>query len=477
MPAYGVVFRNHAGTANETTMLFRAGTNSGHWDPDPLNVILYGKGAPLSPGTGYQYYGGVGTANGAVYHNRVRVGKFNKPELFGRVDVAIADYGFGDNADYAVANRYLPPEMFDDGKGEMNWRRHILFMKSEKPEGASYFVMRDTFPGGETRNKWWTWLNLDMPEKVSVDGKAFEKDKVPVEKVISEQEMPLMRGQTMEMATNYGAGTWFWFTEPYDVRVRGIMRYGASQGGQETKTIIDVMAGAGQDYFYTVFPKKNEEIPPICSKIADGVLKIVTDESTDYVFIADNQISYNKDGIVFEGKAGTIRVFPDKVVLCMNSGTGRIGYNGMIFEGSGPFEKSVNLKKIKNQLEKITNSYEKKIISVEIAPGINVSGEAPFTAQLDGQTIRIKTQGRARVLHVTQPTFITRPQYWVDGKEAMASWTDYPASGWGTYKNTWLMALPVADGNHELIVKDFIFPPVWKREFTPLIDNVVKKAD
>jgi hypothetical protein len=39
------------------------------------------------------------------------------------------------------------------------------------------------------------------------------------------------------------------------------------------------------------------------------------------------------------------------------------------------------------------------------------------------------------------------------------------------------MALPVADGNHELIVKDFIFPPVWKREFTPLIDNVVKKAD
>jgi hypothetical protein len=75
------------------------------------------------------------------------------------------------------------------------------------------------------------------------------------------------------------------------------------------------------------------------------------------------------------------------------------------------------------------------------------------------------------MLHVTQPPFIARPQYWIDGQEHMASWTDYPASGWGTYKNTWLIALPVPEGEHELVVKDYVFPPVWARPFTPLIGN------
>lgn len=474
MPAYGVVFRAHGGTPDETALLFRAGSNSGHWDPDPLNVILYGKGAPLSPGTGYQYYGGGGTANGAAYHNRVRVGEHNRAELFGRVDVTIADYGLGPSADYAVADRYLPPQMFADGKGEMSWRRHVLFLKSDKPAGPSYFVLRDTFPGGEARRKWWTWLNLELPDKVSVDGKVFEKDKVPVEKVIPEADMPTQRGQTLEMATDFGAGTWFRFGEPYDVRVRGIMRYPASHGAAETKTIVEVMAGAGQDYFYAVFPKKTGEPPPVaCEKVADGVFKITTSEATDYAFIADQPISFDKDDIVFSGKAGAVRVFADRVALCLNSGTGRVGYKGMVLEGHGPLEKVIPLKRLKPGVTKLTDGYEKKIVSVDLGQGVTVRGEAPFEAKLDGQTIRIKTQGRARMLHVTQPPFIIRPQFWIDGKETMASWTDYPASGWGSYQNTWLMALTAPAGEHELVVKDFRFPPVWARPFTPLIDGAL----
>ena len=477
MPAYGVVFRAHAGTPNETAMLFRAGSNSGHWDPDPLNVILYGKGAPLSPGTGYQYYGGVGTHNKAVYHNRVRVGRHDQQELFGRVDVTIADYGLGKSADYAMADRYLPPECFADGKGEMSWRRHVLFLKSDTPEGPSYFVMRDTFPGGEQRNKWWTWLNLELPDKVSVDGEAFERDQVPIEKAIAETDMPLRRGQTLEMATDFGASSWFWFTEPYDVRVRGIMRYHASHIGSETKTIIEVVAGAGQDYFYTVYPKKNGEPPPACEKLANGVLKITTAEATDFAFIADAPIAYDRDGVVFSGKAGAVRVFEDRVALCLNSGTGRVGYKGMIFEGPGPFEKVIALKDLEAGVTRVDGGYEKKIVTVDIGRGITVRGEAPFEARLDGQTIRIETSGRARMLHVTQPPFIIRPQYWIDGQEHMPSWTDYPASGWGTYKNTWLMALSVPDGDHELVVKDFRFPPVWARPFTPLIDGVLRQPE
>jgi hypothetical protein len=162
------------------------------------------------------------------------------------------------------------------------------------------------------------------------------------------------------------------------------------------------------------------------------------------------------------------------VVFCLNSGIGRIGYNKMVFEGAGPFEKVVAIKDLKRGVTKVEGGYEKKKMSVDLGQGITVRGEGPFEARLDGETIRIKVQGRARVLHVSQPPFIIRPQYWVDGREHMASWTDYPASGWGSYRNTWLIALPIPDGEHELVVKDFVFPPVWTRPFTPLIAGVVK---
>jgi len=468
MPAYGVAFRAHGGTPDETAMLLRAGCNSGHWDPDPLNVILYGKGAPLSPGTGYQYYGGVGNRNGAVNHNRVRVGKHAGGELFGRVDVTVADYGFGPSADYAMAERYLPPQYFGDDK-EGSWRRHVLFLKSDRPAGPSYFVMRDTFPGAEHRNKWWTWLNLDMPDRVSVDGRPFARDQVPVEKPVEEKDMPMQHGQTIEMAAGFGASSWHWFTEPHDVRVRGIMQYPARVIGTETKTIVEALAGAGRDYFYVVFPKKDGEPTPACEKPAEGVLKIATAEAADYAFVSDAPLNFEQDGVAFSGRAGAVRVFNDRVALCMNSGNGRIGYQGMIFEGPGPFEKVVALKDLKAGVTKIEGGYEKKMVSVDIGRGITVRGEVPFEAWLDGQMIKIKTAGRARVLHVTQPPFIVRPQFWIDGHERMASWTDYPASGWGTWKNTWLMALPVPDGEHELVVEDAVFPPVWARPFTPLI--------
>ncbi|HUT56336.1 MAG TPA: hypothetical protein VNA25_00515 [Phycisphaerae bacterium] len=96
-------------------------------------------------------------------------------------------------------------------------------------------------------------------------------------------------------------------------------------------------------------------------------------------------------------------------------------------------------------------------------------GEGPFEAALDGQAIRIQSRGRARVLHVTQPAFLVRPAYWVDGVEAMACWTDYPASGWGRYANTWLIGLSVPEGDHELVVRDMQFPRGWSRPFAPQI--------
>ena len=476
LPAYGVMFRAHFGRPDETAMLFRAGMNWSHWDTDCLNVVLYGKGAPLSPGTGYQYYPGTAQHNNGIYHNRVKVGRRDLQEVFGRVDDAVADYGFGDRADYAVADRFYPSQLFRDGKGAMHWRRHVLFLKSRTPAGPSYFVMRDTFPGGEEREKWWYWLNLETEERISVDGQAFEKGKAPAEKVVPVDQMPALRGRTIEMKTDFGASSWFWFSEPHDVRVRMLMQYPRQDGlgGKGTKTIVEIPAGPKQDYFYVVYPRKGSEAVPQCKLLAAGVLQVTTAEATDTVFVGDRPFDWSRDGLTFSGKAGAIRVFGDRVALAMNAGSGSIGYRGHVLKGHGPFERTIKLSELKPNLHEVTGGYEKKVQTLDLGRGVKVTGEAPFTAALEGDTIRIQTDGRARVLHVTQPRFIVRPQYYVDGQEWMACWTDYPASGWGSYDETWQIGLSVPAGKHELLVKDMVFPISWERQFEPLIEGVVR---
>ncbi len=511
IPTYGVVFRAHYGSPDETALLLRAGINWGHWDTDPLNTILYGKGAPLSPGTGYQYYYGVGVQDNIIYHNQVKVGAYNKPEIFGRVDGAVQDYGFGAQADYAVASRYYPPEAFDEYKdgqrvrqGEgMSWNRHVLFLKSATPAGANYFLMRDTFPsstgstgspqagsgqaGSSGRPTWWTWMNLDGPEKVSVDGKAFDPAAVPLNKLVPEAQMPTMTGRTLEMKTAYGASTYFWFTEALPIRARMVWDY--PQGGRlrmtsdqfpklapkETKTTIEAVAKPGADYNYVVYPHKDAEPVPTCTDLGGGV-KVTTTESTDYLFISDTPLHFAKEDVVFTGKAGAVRVFADRVVLCLNAGNGQVGYKGCVFSGPGPFERVVKLADLKAGETAVTDTYEKKAQTADLGRGVAVRGEGPFKAKLDGDTIRLTIDGRARVLFVTRPDWIERPQYWIDGQEWMACWTDYPASGWGTYRDTNLIALSVPGGKHELTLKNLVFPAGWARPFTPTLAGALVPA-
>jgi len=474
LPAYGVVFRAHFGTPGETALLFRAGANWSHWDTDALNVVLYGRGAPLSPGTGYQYYSGPATTGNAVYHNQVKVGRRDLPEVFGRVDGCVSDYGFGEACDYAVADRYYPPELFGDGGGEMHWRRHVMFLKSATPEGASCFVMRDTFPGGQRRQKWWTWMNLGTAEQIAVDGKAFDKAAAPFNRAADEKDMPSLRGETVEMHTDFGASTWLRFARPQELRVRMTFDYAAHRG-KEAKTILEAPAGPGEDYLYAVVPRKDGEPAPRCRALGPGVMELATPESTDTVFLGDAPFDWREKEIVFTGRAGAVRVHGDRVVLCMNAGSGRVGYKGHVLEGHGPFERTVRLADLKPGTHRIEGGYEKKPVAIDLGRGVKVTGEGPFEAKLDGEAIRLRTTGRARVIHVTQPPFIVRPQYWVDGQEWMACWTDYPASGWGRYKNTWLIALSVPAGEHELLVKDLRFPLAWTRPFAPVIAGAIRQ--
>lgn len=54
-------------------------------------------------------------------------------------------------------------------------------------------------------------------------------------------------------------------------------------------------------------------------------------------------------------------------------------------------------------------------------------------------------------------------------RHALPAGVDFVAAGWGTLWHLWIMDLSAPEGDHELVVKDFRFPPVWERPFEPRI--------
>ena len=72
------------------------------------------------------------------------------------------------------------------------------------------------------------------------------------------------------------------------------------------------------------------------------------------------------------------------------------------------------------------------------------------------------------------PPFILRPELKFDGRQWMAGWTDYASSNWGRMKNANLAAVSTLDGEHELVITNMVYPPVWERPFEAAIVPAAK---
>jgi hypothetical protein len=351
--------------------------------------------------------------------------------------------------------------------------------------------LRETFPGNpQTDQTWWTWLNLGGAERIRVEGRPFAAEETPVDAVPDLQALPLQRGQTLQMESIEGGSTWFWFDRPLDCRARITFtaRHPLSKkhlpdlgpaydeylpDGVETKTIVETMADPGEDYFYVLFPRTGGLEAPAAAAPAEGCLRVQTAESLDYVFVSDEPLALEVDEVTFAGRAGAVRIRDDRVVLSLTAGPGRVGYRGHVLEGTGPFERSIPLADLREGVRPVREKNPAGAWQeTEIAEGVTVSGEGPFEASFDGEVIRLTTTGRKRVLHITKPKNIRRPQYYVDGQEWMACWTDWPASGAGTWARTKLIGITVPAGRHRLEIRDLVFPPVWEPRFTPRIEGV-----
>jgi hypothetical protein len=113
------------------------------------------------------------------------------------------------------------------------------------------------------------------------------------------------------------------------------------QGGDEKHTLLRIPGAPGAGYFWVMFPRAEGEQAPVLTTPAPGVMKIVHAEGTDYAFLSATPISYQADGLLFNGCAGAIRLAKDgSVTLALSGGRGKVGYKGTILSGVAPFEKT-----------------------------------------------------------------------------------------------------------------------------------------
>ena len=469
-PAYGVMFRAHWGTPDETMLLFRCGYNWSHWDTDNGNLVLYSKGAPLLPGTAYQYFSTPVTQEFAI-HNRLRFGARGTEMPFGRVDSYVQEYGSTDSADYASGVSFYPAQLFGQGAGDVRWQRQVLFLRSPKPDGPNYFVLRDSQSTSTPQRSFAHFLNC------------------------GEKEMVAVAGRQAELKTDFGASTWLWFAEPAALKhTFGRIEYpwaGLHPRGRpktETKSILQIENEPGKPFFYVLYPRKDAEPAPQVEVLSPAVLKVTHREGTDFVLLADAPAKFTQGDLTLAGKAAVVRLAGKAARLVLGPGEGRVGYKDYVVDGCGPFEEAVPLARLKPGLKQSARAalalrpVEADGVRLSLKEGVGrveknglfVEGEGPFEVVFARDRVVGFVNGVQRSLVMTFPEGFDRPQLFIDGKEHMACWTDYPGSSWGRMNQIRVMALSLPAGPHAFEVRDLTFPPVWKKDFEPKLGNPSK---
>ena len=100
-----------------------------------------------------------------------------------------------------------------------------------------------------------------------------------------------------------------------------------------------------------IYPRgKNEAIAEF-KKLADGVACVKTPESTDYIFVNPEGISYGYDAagqndVKFKGIAGAVRIYPDEVHLVIGEGAGEVAYKGFVLKSGKAVTKVITMENI-----------------------------------------------------------------------------------------------------------------------------------
>jgi len=375
-PGFGVIFRAHQGP-DETYLFFRSGYNWSHWPTDQGHLILYSKGAPLLPCQPYQYY----TAPRTDFdqYNILRFGDKENISEHGWADSNILDHAFGPTVDYAWSSSgypdwYIKPGAVapffggprklavgvDQHPGAFTWDRQILFLKGASGKSPNYFVIRDTENGAGKLASWFNLNLLGRKENVQVTGSRLAVDtEWPTKLDVLFPGRTALPFDMYEDNKLFAYGPYNKITNP--VAGQPLSRNWLDKDGKpalpggpppaiEQQVQLRMPGAPGEEYSWVLYPRGDGEATPAVTRLAPGVVKIVTAESTDYAFLSTTPITFDAEGVTFTGSAGSVRVAKaGTVTLALTGGVGQVGYKGYVITGAAPFEKTVAMKELRRR--------------------------------------------------------------------------------------------------------------------------------
>lgn len=389
-PGVGVIFRAHQGP-DETYMFLRSGDHWSHWNEDQGHFILMSKGAVLFPYQPYQYWWT--PKKDFDLANIIRFGDPTNMLPHSWPDSNIIDHAFGPTVDFAWSSTGFPdwyntPGAVEEFKpktdvpiatgmlrplaagiaqqqGAFTWNRQVMFLKGEAAKSPNYFVFRDTMAGDQGTapgGKLASWMNLNLlgrQQDVKIDGGHVAVDtewptKLDLLFVNPGKVTSDFYEENHFVSVGSFSGPSWWKGQAKDPTisrnwvqengspVKWPLKMYENPGMKEQHVFLRIPNAPGQEFTWIVYPRGAGEQMPTVTALAPGALKIVTSESTDYVFLSPTYMTYTGEGVTFAGCSGAVRVKQNAVTLTLCSGAGEVGFDGQTLSSATPVERTLS---------------------------------------------------------------------------------------------------------------------------------------
>lgn len=346
-PQMGPLFRNGVGSAHENYLVFHAFTGAGV-RPSELGglPLWFARGAPVAgsfPG-GYRE------------RHQMCISRVNPPlawregeawpeERFGcQTDVQMAAFsalprqGFF-AADYVHRGwrgaRYgMPrqpaawPPVEAEAAFPIFWRRNVLYIQDDRPDGLNYLVLRDVIGGGQP-TLWQMWTvsgRLGTPDEVrfaeGAPDHASGNVAVPARR---------LAGNRFTAVGRFHVDLEYYVAAPAQPEA-WTMRFGHdyrdySVAGHDYRDLLQLRQQGDGDYFVAMFPRLRDEPAPEFSTLGNGaVIRVSGDFGTDYCFLSGTETEAEAGQAAFRGLAGSVQNRSGHRVLALgNRGEVRYG--------------------------------------------------------------------------------------------------------------------------------------------------------
>ncbi len=355
-PGFGAVLRSHSDTPHETFFAIQTSAPGAfRIYPNEGAFHLYARGVPLSLRFGARSFNAIATmqawmSNRITFDKRdectwdtgriVRWASLDAADLFGgeyrftrlaaKAAMTGSEPGNLELSEPRVVDTKLP---YGEGNGfhgdhrnvpPQQWRRFVLFAKDADPLAPQYFLVRDNFQG-TLPTDWNLWV-------LANDGPALEGDRA-------------------SFTGRFGVDLDAFMLEKPDHIVTG-----AWGPDWERQRLLQLQRGVNGSHAVLLVPRGADEPAPTFAALADGdgarlewaVCRVAVPAAgsapgagarlewealgrVDWVFLTEDPVAYEADGVSFQGRAGILRQQPDRIQLTLLDGeiAGLAGFHVM----------------------------------------------------------------------------------------------------------------------------------------------------